>query len=146
MSFPSKKSLHHPILNVIKQCKVIYFQLSFNIFYIQVALKFEIKSITFKCSIDFNLPTTACSHALANILYPDELLIAQCTKILVLYIIILSPFIKLVKLSYILRSSRTISFHNFLMRKCYQSIFLLHFFRKFKPERKLYQIHSTNSQ
>lgn len=74
--FPLKKIFKSaPIPNVIKQCKIIHFKLSFNIFYIQVALKSEKKSITFKCSIDFNLPTIVCSQKLANILYPDELLI-----------------------------------------------------------------------
>lgn len=50
-------------------------------------LKSEKKSIAFKCSIDFNLPTTMCSQKLAHVLYSDELLITLCTKILGLYII-----------------------------------------------------------
>lgn len=34
----------------------------------------------FKCFIDFNPPTTVSNQKLANILYPDELLIIQITK------------------------------------------------------------------
>lgn len=54
-----------------------------------MALKSEMKSISFKCFIDFNLPTTMCSQKLANILDPDELLMTLCTKLLGFYIIII---------------------------------------------------------
>ena len=50
-------------------------------------LKSKKKSITFKWSIDFNLPATMCSQQLAHSLYSGELLITLCTNILGLYII-----------------------------------------------------------
>lgn len=58
------------------------FSAQFQCILLKIALKSEIKSIKFKCSIDFNIAEMVASQNLVTIHYTDGLLIRQYTRIL----------------------------------------------------------------
>lgn len=70
---------------------ITYFSAQFQFILLKIALKPEIKSIMFKCSIDFNLAAMVGSQKLVTIHYPNGLLIRYCTRILDEVKCILSP-------------------------------------------------------